>query len=208
MATKAVSPVKHLRVACPAPNFKAKALMPDGTFAELTLNQFRKKYVLLYFYPMDFTFVCPSEILAFDRAVGEFHRKNVQLLGCSVDSHYAHYAWTQTSKTSGGLGGFLKHPLLSDITKEMSKNYQVLLDDGSVSLRGLFLIDKEGVVRHQTVNDLPLGRSVEESLRIVDALQYFEKNGEVCPANWKQGDPGIKPTQEGIKSYLARVTTH
>jgi len=184
-----------------APDFTAQAVMPDNSFAELRLSSYRGKYVVLFFYPLDFTFVCPSEIIAFDKAVSEFEARNAQVIGASVDSHFTHHAWKSTPRNQGGIGpiGF---PLVSDLSKSISRDYGVLLEDG-VALRGLFLIDKEGVVRHALVNDLPLGRSVDEALRVLDALQFTEEHGEVCPANWHQGEEAMKPTAEGVAAYLA-----
>ena len=183
-----------------APCFKAQAVMPDGTFKEVSLCDYKGKYVLLFFYPMDFTFVCPTEIIAFSEAAAEFEKLGVQILGCSVDSHYTHLAWINTPRTEGGLGT-LNYPLVADITKTISESYQVLLPDG-VALRGLFLIDKDGIVRHQLVNDLPLGRSVDEAIRMVKALQFFEKNGEVCPANWHEGAKSMKADPKGSKEFF------
>jgi peroxiredoxin (alkyl hydroperoxide reductase subunit C) len=174
--------------------------MPDGTFKELTLSEFRGKYTLLFFYPLDFTFVCPTEIIAFSDQIADFEERNVQVLGVSVDSHYSHFAWRQLPRTEGGLGE-IKYPLVSDINKKISADYGVLLPDG-IALRGLFLIDKQGVVRHAVINDLPLGRSVDEALRMVDALAFFEKNGEVCPANWKRGGATIKPNLKDSKEFF------
>jgi len=184
-----------------APDFKTQAVMPDGQFKELSLGDYRGKYVMLFFYPLDFTFVCPTEIIAFSDRAAEFEKLNVQLLGVSVDSHFSHLAWTQTSRDQGGIGK-IDYPLVSDLNKQIARDYDVLLDDG-VALRGLFLIDKEGVVRHQVVNDLPLGRSVDEALRMVKALQYFEANGEVCPANWQEGSRTIKPNVDGSKEFFS-----
>jgi peroxiredoxin (alkyl hydroperoxide reductase subunit C) len=185
-----------------APDFSAQAVMPDNTMAELSLSSYRGKYVLLFFYPLDFTFVCPSEILAFDRALEQFKEKNCEILGVSVDSQYTHFAWRNTPVQSGGIGK-IKFPLVADLDKSISEAYGVLLPDG-ISLRGLFLIDKNGVVQHQLVNNLPLGRSVDEAIRILDALQFTEKYGEVCPANWKPGEEGMKPTAEGVAAYLSK----
>ena len=185
-----------------APDFKATALLPDGTFKEISLSDYKGKYVLLFFYPLDFTFVCPTEIIAFSEAIGEFEGLGVQVLGCSVDSHFSHLAWNATPRNKGGLGG-VKYPLISDLTKKIATDYDVLLD-GSVALRGLFLIDKQGIVRHQLVNDLPLGRSVDEALRTIKALQFFEKNGEVCPANWKEGTLTIKPTPKESQAFFSK----
>jgi peroxiredoxin 2/4 len=186
-----------------APDFVAQAVMPDGSFAELKLSSFRRQYVLLFFYPLDFTFVCPSEIVAFDVAVAQFKKKNTQVIGCSVDSHFTHLAWRNTPRKQGGIGA-VQFPLVSDLTKQISKDYGVLLEQAGVALRGLFLIDKQGVVRHALVNDLPLGRSVDEAIRMLDALQFFEEHGEVCPANWHQGEEAMKPTAEGVAAYLAK----
>lgn len=183
-----------------APNFTAQAAMPDNSFKEISLSDFRGKYTLLFFYPLDFTFVCPSEIIAFDHKIGEFKERHVEVLGISVDSHFTHQAWRRTAIKDGGIGE-ISFPLVSDLNNSIARSYDVLLDAG-VALRGLFLIDKEGIVRHQVVNDLPLGRNVDEALRVVDALQFTETNGEVCPANWNKGDAGMKPTAEGVAAYL------
>jgi peroxiredoxin (alkyl hydroperoxide reductase subunit C) len=185
-----------------APDFKAQAVMANGAFEELSLSSYRGKYVLLFFYPLDFTFVCPSEILAFDKALDEFKQRNCEILGVSVDSHFTHLAWKNTSVQTGGIGN-ISFPLVADLDKSISEDYGVLLPDG-IALRGLFLIDKEGVVRHQLINDLPLGRSVDEAIRILDALQFTEKYGEVCPANWKPGEEAMKPTAEGVAEYLSK----
>ena len=185
-----------------APDFKAQAVLPDNSFAEVELSSYRGKYVLLFFYPLDFTFVCPSEIIAFDKALAKFEAKNVQVIGVSVDSHFTHLAWKNTPRDHGGIGQ-VGYPLVADLNKSISRDYGVLTDDG-IALRGLFLIDKEGVVRHGLVNDLPLGRSVDEALRVVDALQFTEEHGEVCPANWHEGEEAMKPTAEGVATYLAK----
>jgi peroxiredoxin (alkyl hydroperoxide reductase subunit C) len=187
----------------PAPDFTAKAVLPDNTIADLTLSSYRGKYVVLFFYPLDFTFVCPSEILAFDRKVKEFQARNTALIGVSVDSQFTHYAWRQTPVDKGGIGA-ISYPLVADLDKNIARAYGVLLTE-AVALRGLFLIDTQGVVRHALVNDLPLGRSVDEALRLVDALQFHEEHGEVCPANWKQGEQGMKPTADGVADYLSKT---
>ena len=189
-------------VAKEAPDFCAKAVMPDGSFKDVSLNEYRGKYVVLFFYPLDFTFVCPTEIIAFSEAAGQFEALGAQLLGCSVDSHYTHLAWRNTPRKQGGLGD-IKYPLVSDLDKKISQAYDVLLP-GGIALRGLFLIDKQGIVRHQVVNDLPLGRNVDEVLRMVKALQYFESHGEVCPANWKEGSATIKPDPKGSREYFSK----
>ena len=199
-----------------APLFKAEAVVNGNEFVEdFSLEQFvGKKHVVFFFYPLDFTFVCPTEILAFQEALAEFEKRNTAVVGCSIDSKFSHYAWLHTELKNGGIKG-VKFPLVADLSKTIAENYQVLAgeynydDDGKagfagapVAYRGLFLIDKNGVVRHQLVNDLPLGRNVHEALRMVDALQYFEENGEVCPANWEKGKAAMKPTQEGVANYL------
>jgi len=184
-----------------APDFTAQAVLPDNSFAELTLSSYRGKYVVLFFYPLDFTFVCPSEIIAFDNALEKFEAKNAQVLGVSVDSHFTHLAWKNTPREQGGIGQ-VKYPLVADLSKRISKKYGVLFGK-EVALRGLFLIDTEGVVRHALVNDLPLGRNVDEALRVLDALQFTEEHGEVCPANWREGEDAMKPTADGVAEYLA-----
>ncbi len=185
----------------PAPDFTANAVLPDNSFKELTLSSFKGNYVLLFFYPLDFTFVCPSEIIAFDKKLSEFKERKCEVIGISVDSEFTHHAWRNTAVENGGIGqvGF---PLVADLSKQIARDYGVLLND-AVALRGLFLIDKEGIVRHALVNDLPLGRNVDEALRVVDAVQFTEKHGEVCPANWNKGDDAMKPTAEGVAQYLA-----
>jgi len=185
-----------------APDFTAQAVMADNSFEELTLSSYRGKYVVLFFYPLDFTFVCPSEIVAFDKAIAKFEERNAQVIGVSVDSHFTHLAWKNTPRDRGGIGQ-IKYPLVADLSKRISKEYGVLLDD-EVALRGLFLIDKHGIVRHALVNDLPLGRNVDEALRVLEALQYTEEHGEVCPANWREGEDAMTPSAEGVAEYLAK----
>ncbi|MFN2353423.1 MAG: peroxiredoxin [Desulfopila sp.] len=186
-----------------APDFTATAVLADNSFKEdFKLSDYRGQYVILFFYPLDFTFVCPSEILAFNNAVAEFEQHNCQLIGVSVDSQFSHFAWKNTPVNDGGIGN-IDYPLVSDLDKSISRNYGVLLDEG-VALRGLFLIDKEGIVRHKVVNDLPLGRSVNEALRVLHALQFTEKHGDVCPANWQKGEEAMKPTAEGVAAYLSK----
>lgn len=199
-----------------APSFSADAVVNGGEFVEnFSLDQYiGKKYVLFYFYPADFTFVCPTEILAFQEKIGEFEKRDVALVGCSVDSKYSHWKWLQTELKDGGIKG-VKYPLVADNSMTIAENYDVLAgtwdytEEGETTFvgvpeayRGLFLIDKEGVVRHQLVNDMPLGRSIEEALRLVDALQYSEEHGEVCPANWHKGDKALEENQISIASYL------
>lgn len=187
-----------------APDFTATAVMEDGTIKEgFKLSDYIKgKYGLLFFYPLDFTFVCPSEILAFHNRMGTFKELNCKVVGASVDSQFSHAAWRNTPPEKGGLGK-VDFPLVADITKSIARDYDVLVNN-SVAFRGTFLIDKEGVVRHQVVNDLPLGRNVDEAIRMVEALQHHEKHGEVCPAGWNKGKEGMKPDAEGVASYLAK----
>lgn len=200
-----------------APLFEADAVINGGEFVEkFSLAQYiGKKHVVFFFYPLDFTFVCPTELLAFQEKISEFENRNTVVVGCSVDSKFSHWAWLNTPKNKGGIQG-VTYPIVSDLGKTISANYDVLAgeweydDDGNsdfngdpVAYRGLFLIDKQGIVRHQVVNDLPLGRSVEEALRMVDALQFFEENGEVCPANWHKGDVGMKASADGVADYLS-----
>lgn len=190
-----------LLVTKPAPDFTATAVLPDNTFKEdFKLSDLRGKYVLLFFYPLNFTFVCPSEILAFNKAAKQFEDSNCQIVAVSIDSHFSHLAWKNTPVNEGGIGN-ISYPLVSDLNKSISRDYGVLLDAG-IALRGLFLIDREGIIRHQVVNDLPLGRNVNEALRILHALQFTEKHGEVCPANWNQGEDAMTPTAEGVAAYL------
>ncbi len=200
-----------------APKFSAEAVINGVEIVEnYSLDQFvGKKNVVLFFYPADFTFVCPTEIIAFQDKLTEFESRNVQVVGVSVDSSFSHWKWLQTPKNEGGIKG-VTFPLVADSSKTISENYDVLAgyydydEEGQMTYvgtpmayRGLFLIDKEGVVRHQVVNDMPLGRNVDEVLRMVDALDFFEENGEVCPADWHKGDKGLQATQEGIASYLS-----
>ncbi|MHB8058586.1 MAG: redoxin domain-containing protein [Desulfuromonadaceae bacterium] len=185
-----------------APDFTAEAVMPDNSFGSITLSALKGKYVVLFFYPLDFTFVCPSEILAFNKKLDEFKARNCELIGVSVDSKFTHLAWKNTAVENGGIGD-IQYPLVQDLNKEIAKSYGILFG-ASVALRGLFLIDPTGKVRHCIINDLPLGRSVDEALRMVDALQFHDTHGDVCPANWKQGDEAMKPTTEGVAAYLAK----
>ena len=185
-----------------APDFAAQAVMPDNTIAELKLSSYRGKYVVLFFYPLDFTFVCPSEIIAFDKKIDAFKEKNCEVIGVSVDSQFTHLAWKNTPRDKGGLGN-VQFPLVADLNKDIAKSYGVLFNE-SIALRGLFLIDKQGAVRHALINDLPLGRNVDEAVRMLDALQFHEKHGEVCPANWHPGEDAMKPTAKGVAGYLAK----
>ena len=185
-----------------APDFTANAVMPDNSFEAITLSTYKGKHVVLFFYPLDFTFVCPSEIIAFNKQLEAFKSKNCDVIAVSVDSEFSHYAWKSTPVDQGGIGN-IQFPIVADITKSISRDYGVLFSE-AVALSGLFLIDKEGIIRHETINDLPLGRNVDEVLRMLDALQYVEKHGEVCPANWRDGDDAMTPTAEGVAQYLAR----
>jgi peroxiredoxin (alkyl hydroperoxide reductase subunit C) len=200
-----------------APKFKTEAVINGNQIVEdFTLDQYKgHKYVVFFFYPADFTFVCPTEIIAFQKRIKEFEDRNVQVVGCSVDSAFSHWKWLQTEQKDGGIKG-VKYPIVSDLSKTISENYDVLGGEYDInehgqsvfhgipqSYRGLFLIDKEGIVRHQVVNDMPLGRSVDEALRMVDALEFYEENGQVCPADWKKGDKALAETQESIADYLS-----
>ena len=185
-----------------APDFAAQAVMPDNSISELKLSSYRGKHVVLFFYPLDFTFVCPSEIIAFDKSLADFKERNCEVISVSVDSQFTHLAWKNTPRNKGGIGN-VQFPMVADLNKSIARAYGVLHDE-AVALRGLFLMDKEGTIRHALVNDLPLGRSVDEALRMLDALQFFEKHGEVCPANWKPGDEAMKPSAEGVAEYLAK----
>lgn len=195
-----------VRIQGQAPDFSASAVK-GLEFVDVKLSDLRnKKYVVLFFYPLDFTFVCPTEIIAFDEQLKAFHDRDVEVIAVSVDSVFSHLAWQKTPRDKGGLGE-VQFPIVADITKKISDDYGVLIhegDDAGVALRGLFLIDKAGIVRHATINDLPLGRNVDEVLRLVDALKYTEKHGEVCPANWKEGDATIKPDPTGSQEYFGK----
>ena len=189
-----------VRIGEPAPDFKAMAVV-DKQFKEISLSSFRGQYVVLFFWPLDFTFVCPTEIVAFSDKAGAFKERDTTIIGVSVDSHFTHLAWQNTPRSAGGLGD-IAYPMVADQTHEISRSYDVLCEGQGIAFRGLFLIDKEGIVRHMLVNDLPLGRSVDEALRMVDALKFFEENGEVCPANWRPGEKSMKPDPEGSKSFF------
>ncbi|MBU2806477.1 peroxiredoxin [Acidithiobacillus ferridurans] len=186
-----------------APDFVAPAVMPDNSINEkFQFSQHIKgKYAVLFFYPLDFTFVCPSEILAFNHRLNEFKSRNTEVIACSVDSHFTHLAWKNTPEEKGGIG-HIQLPMVADLSKSIARNYDVLIND-EVALRGSFLIDREGIVRHEVVNDLPLGRNIDEMIRMVDALQFSEEHGEVCPAQWQKGKVGMKPTSEGVADFLA-----
>ena len=184
-----------------APEFTATAVQNEQIIEKFSLSDFKGQYVVLFFYPLDFTFVCPTELHAFSDQLEAFEKRNTQVIGVSIDSHFSHLAWLNTPKTKGGIQG-VSYPIVSDINKTISHDYDVLVEGAGVAYRGLFLLDKDHVVRHQVVNDLPLGRSVSETLRMVDALQYTEKYGEVCPANWTSGDKSMKPTQDGLEAFF------
>lgn len=200
-----------------APSFRAKAVKGETIIEDFSLDQFiGKKYVVLFFYPKDFTFVCPTELHRFQEELGEFEKRNVAVVGCSTDSEFSHWAWLQTPRNNGGIQG-VTYPLVSDINKTISEDYDVLAGDYSVNdddevvvtgelvaYRGLFLIDLNGIVRHQVVNDMPLGRSIRECLRVVDALQHFEAHGEVCPMDWEKGDDAMIPNHKGVSGYLSK----
>jgi peroxiredoxin (alkyl hydroperoxide reductase subunit C) len=187
-----------------APDFTAPAVLGDGSIVEDF--HFKKaaegKYAVIFFYPLDFTFVCPSELIAFDHRLNEFKSRNVEVIGVSIDSHFTHNAWRNTPVKNGGIGP-VKYTLVADMTHAICKAYDVETPNGAVAFRGSFLIDKEGVVRHQVVNDLPLGRNIDEMLRMIDALQFTEQHGEVCPAGWNKGDKGMNASPDGVATYLA-----
>ena len=184
----------------PAPEFTADACI-NGDFKQIKLSDYRGKTVVLFFYPLDFTFVCPTELHSFQEKAEAFKKLGVEIIGCSIDSKFAHHAWLRTPKAKGGIEG-VKYPLVADTTKSIARDYDVLIPNAGIALRGTFLIDKQGVVRHQTVNDLPLGRNIDEYLRLAEALQFHEEHGEVCPANWKKGEKTMKANQKGLETYF------
>jgi peroxiredoxin 2/4 len=184
-----------------APQFQAKAVIKDRIVEDFSLSDYTGQYVVFFFYPLDFTFVCPTELHAFQDRLKEFEKIGAQVVGCSVDSCFSHLAWLNTPKTKGGVEG-ITYPLVSDLQKTISRAFHVLKEEEGIAYRGLFLLDRHGVIRHQLVNDLPLGRSVDEVLRLIDALSFYEKHGEVCPANWKVGARAMKPTEEGLAEYF------
>jgi peroxiredoxin (alkyl hydroperoxide reductase subunit C) len=190
-------------VSQPAPDFKATAYV-NGEFKEgFSLSQFKGKKVVLFFYPLDFTFVCPTEIVAFADSLEEFKKRNTEVIGASVDSQFTHMAWAKTAREDGGIKG-VNYPLVADLGGSIARSYGVLMEPPGIALRGLFIIDKNGVLQHSTINHLGLGRNVEEVLRMLDALDYTEEHGEVCPANWKKGDKAMKPTDAGLKDYVRK----
>jgi peroxiredoxin 2/4 len=187
-----------------APNFTAAAVMPDGSIKEnFSLSDYAGQYVVIFFYPLDFTFVCPSEILAHNSRIGALKERGVQVIGVSIDSQFTHAAWRNTDVNNGGIGA-VAFPLVADIKHEIVKAYGVEHPQAGVALRGSFLIDKTGVVQHMVINNLPLGRNVDEMVRMVDALQFTEEHGEVCPAGWNKGDEGMKPDAAGVAAYLSK----
>lgn len=183
-----------------APQFQAKAALKDKMY-DFNLADYAGKYLLFFFYPLDFTFVCPTELHAFQEKLSEFTKRNAHVVGCSVDSPFCHLAWLNTPKTKGGIQG-VTYPLVSDMHKSIARSYGVLSEEEGIAYRGLFLIDKQGVIRHELVNDLPLGRSVDEAIRLLDALIFHEQNGEVCPANWSKGAKAMTPTDAGLAEYF------
>ncbi|MBT3518331.1 MAG: peroxiredoxin [Candidatus Marinimicrobia bacterium] len=201
-----------------APDFKATAIMPDNSFKDISISDYKGKKVVLFFYPLDFTFVCPTELIAFDKRLAEFEKRNTQIIGCSVDSKWAHFAWKNTEVKNGGIGN-VQYPIIADIDKSIARDYDVLIGaepatvlteeeeyettiGGAVALRGSFLIDEDGTVRHAVINDLPLGRNIDEMLRMIDALSHNQKHGEVCPAGWVEGKDAMGENPDGISSYL------
>jgi peroxiredoxin 2/4 len=187
----------------PAPDFTAAAVMADGSIKEdFKLSDYKGKYVVLFFHPLDFTFVCPTELIAFDHRIKEFESRGVQVIGCSIDSQFTHVAWRNTPVDQGGIGP-VGYPLVADVKHDVCRAYDVE-SEGGVAFRGSFLIDQQGIVRHQLVNDLPLGRNIDEMVRMVDALQFTEKHGEVCPAGWHKGEKAMVPDAKGVASYLAK----
>lgn len=185
------------------PQFKAQAVIKDKVYDSFSLSNFLGKYVVLFFYPLDFTFVCPTELHAFQEKLIEFENRNTQVIGCSVDSCFSHQAWLMMPRAKGGIQG-VSYPIISDLNKSIARSFHVLKEEDGIAYRGLFLIDKAGFVRHEVVNDLPLGRSVDEVLRMVDALIFHEEHGEVCPANWTTGKQAMKPSEQGLVEYFKK----
>ncbi|MEO5668037.1 MAG: peroxiredoxin [Bdellovibrionota bacterium] len=185
-----------------APYFEGEAVV--GTdFKKITLNDFKGKYVCLFFYPLDFTFVCPTELHAFSDKIEEFKKRNCEVIACSVDSKFSHLAWLKTPRNKGGIEG-VKYPIISDLHKTIARSYGTLFEDDGVAFRGLFLINKDGIVEHVTINNLPLGRNVDEYLRLLDAMQFHAEHGEVCPANWKKGETGMKADNKGLEEWFSK----
>ena len=197
--------MSNLFIGKPAPNFSKTAVV-DGDFKTVSLSDYQGKYLVLFFYPLDFTFVCPTEIIAFSEKAEEFRKIGAEVVGVSIDSEFTHLAWINTPRKDGGLGQ-MKIPLIADVTKSMARDYNVLIEEGGVALRGLFIIDGKGILRQITVNDLPVGRNVDEVLRLVQAFQFTDVHGEVCPANWKQGEKTMKPNPKESKEYFGSVNS-
>ncbi|MBS1985496.1 MAG: peroxiredoxin [Bdellovibrionales bacterium] len=189
-------------VAKKAPYFEGEAVV-GADIKKISMNDYKGKYLCLFFYPLDFTFVCPTELHAFSEKYDEFKKRNCEVLAVSIDSAFSHAAWLRTPKTEGGIQG-VKYPILADIHKTVARSYGTLNEEAGVAFRGLFLIDKHGVVQHSLVNNLPLGRNVDEAIRTLDAIQYHEENGEVCPANWHKGEKAMKADQAGLKTYFSK----
>ena len=185
-----------------APDFTADAFV-NGEFKKVSLADYKGKKVVLFFYPLDFTFVCPTEILAFVDRIDDFRKRNTEVIGASVDSQFTHNAWAQVDRKDGGIKG-VNYPLVSDLSKNIARSYGVLLEDAGIALRGLFIINKDGILKHSTINHLDLGRNVDEVLRVLDAIDFSEEHGEVCPANWKKGEKAMKPTAAGLKEYMRK----
>jgi alkyl hydroperoxide reductase subunit AhpC len=187
-----------------APDFKAQAVLADGSFKEIKLSDYKGKWVVLFFYPLDFTFVCPTEIVAFSDKIKEFQAIGAEVLGVSVDSQFTHLAWRQVARKDGGLGD-LQYPLVADLNKSIARDYGVLIEEAGIALRGTFIIDPKGVVRAAHIHDLPVGRNIDEAVRVIKAFQFVEKHGEVCPAGWSEGKPTMKADPKGSKSYFGSV---
>jgi peroxiredoxin (alkyl hydroperoxide reductase subunit C) len=185
-----------------APEFSAKAVQNDKVIEGFSLKDFIGSYVVFFFYPLDFTFVCPTELHAFQLRLKEFESRNAYVVGCSIDSHFSHLAWLSTPKKDGGIEG-IEYPLVSDIHKTIARDYGVLSFDAGIAYRGVFLLDREGIIRHQTVNDFSIGRCIDEEIRTLDALIFHENKGEVCPANWRKGDKAMSPNEQGLKGFFA-----
>ena len=185
-----------------APYFEGEAVIGND-FKKISLNDFKGKYVCLFFYPLDFTFVCPTELHAFSDKIEEFKKRNCEVIACSVDSKFSHLAWLKTPRNKGGIEG-VKYPIIADMHKTIARSYGTLFEDEGIAFRGLFLINAEGVVEHVTINNLPLGRNVDEYLRLLDAMQFHAENGEVCPANWKKGETGMKADNKGLEDWFSK----
>jgi peroxiredoxin (alkyl hydroperoxide reductase subunit C) len=175
----------------------------NGEFKRISLSDYQGKKVVLFFYPLDFTFVCPTEILAFSDRLEEFKKRNTEVIGASVDSQFTHHAWAQVDRSEGGIKG-VNYPLLADLSKKIARDYGVLIEDAGIALRGLFMINKDGILKHATINHLDLGRNIDEVLRLLDAIDYTEQHGEVCPANWKRGEKAMKPDAAGLREYMKK----